>query len=143
MAGNNLAAEPDTSESELGAAATVPGRIVAAWAANDADAFAETFAVDGTMILPGDVYLKGREAIRSFMAAGYEGEYKGSTVTGQPLDARLLSSTTAVVVTQGGVLRPGDAAVTAQEEIRATWVLGKYDGQWLISAYHNSRTANI
>lgn len=138
MASNPTEA-PDT---ELGAAFAVPGRIVAAWAANDADAFAAAFAEDGTMILPGDVYLKGRDAIRSFMAAGYAGPYKGSTVTGEPLDARVLSATSAVVITQGGVLKAGDAAVTPEEEIRATWVLGKYEGEWLISAYHNSRTAS-
>jgi uncharacterized protein (TIGR02246 family) len=126
--------------SDQAAAQAVPGLIVAAWAANDADAFARAFAPDGTMLLPGDVYLKGRDAIRDFMAAGYEGPYKGSTVTGTPLDARFLSPTSAVVVTVGGVLLPGDAEVSDEQEIRATWVLAKYDGEWLIGAYHNSRT---
>ncbi|MGQ0842196.1 SgcJ/EcaC family oxidoreductase, partial [Actinokineospora sp.] len=44
----------------------VPLRLVAAWAENDAEGVANAFTVDGTLILPGDVYKKGREEIRAF-----------------------------------------------------------------------------
>ena len=54
---------PFTSEQEK-EALSVPLRLVAAWAHNDADGVADVFTEDGILILPGDVYKKGREEIR-------------------------------------------------------------------------------
>ena len=131
-----MTAGPSTTDldQEMSAVAAVPQRITTAWAANDATAFAE----DGTMVLPGDVYKKGRGEIEAFMTAGYAGPYKGTNVTGEPLDLKFLGSDAAVLVTQGGVLAPGESKVAPEREIRATWVLRKQDGDWLITAYHNS-----
>jgi uncharacterized protein (TIGR02246 family) len=117
--------------------AEVPGRIVAAWAGNDAGAFADAFTPDGTMVLPGDVFVKGRDAIRSYMDEMFSGPYKGSRVTGAPVDARLLGDVFGVLVTEGGVLLPGEETVAPERGIRATWVLVDQDG-WRIAAYHNS-----
>src|SRR4051795_11491398 len=83
------------------AIAAVPARMVAAWAAHDADAFAELFTEDGTMILPGQ-YQKGRAVIWDFMAAGYAGHYKGTRVTGQPLEIKPLGADAVALVTEGG-----------------------------------------
>lgn len=116
----------------------VPQRIMAAWAQNDADAFAEVFAEDGTMILPGDVFVKGREGIRSFMAAGYSGPYRGTRVYGEPISATFLGDSAGVLITQGGVLAPGETEVAPERAVRAMWVLSKQDGEWLIAAYQNT-----
>lgn len=135
----------DTSSTATGvdpaAVQDVPARFVAAWAANDADAFASVCAEDATMVLPGDVFLRSRREIRDFMAAGFSGDYKGTRVTGTPVSVRFLSPDVAVLITQGGVLDPGDTMVSAKRAIRAIWVLSRTGDEWLVSAYQNTPIA--
>jgi uncharacterized protein (TIGR02246 family) len=117
--------------------AAVPGRLVSAWAAQDAEAFSQLFIQDGTMILPG-VYKKGREDIRKHMEAGYAGPYKGTSVTGIPLEMKPLGSDAFALITVGGVLAPGEQEVSAKEAIRASWILVKDDdGTWRLAVYQN------
>ena len=125
-------AEHNTEEAAI---AGVPQRIVAAWANHDADAFASVFTEDGTLILPG-VYRKGYDDIRKFMNEAFKGPYRGTQVTGAPLDLHRHKDT-AVIVTRGGVLFPGDSEVTAERAIYATWVVVKDNGEWLLTAYQN------
>lgn len=127
-----------TEQPDTDALREVPQRIVKAWADNDADAFAEVFTEDATLILPGDVFIVGKEDIRSFMAAGYAGPYRDTRVHGVPVSVKLLGSQSAVLVTEGGVLAPGDETVAPERAIRATWVLVERDGQWLITSYQNT-----
>lgn len=113
-------------------------RITEAWAGNDADAFADAFTENGSMILPNDVFLTSREQIRAFMAAAFSGPYRGTRVFGEPLLSRQLSDTVVVLTTRGGVLQPGEETVSDDGAIRATWVLTKQDGDWLIASYQNT-----
>jgi uncharacterized protein (TIGR02246 family) len=124
---------PDALVAEI---AAVPGRLVSAWAAHDAEAFSQLFLQDGTLILPG-VYKKGREEIRQFMEAGYAGPYKGTTVTGTPLDVKPLGTDAVALLTVGGVLAPGEKEVSTKEAIRAAWILVKDDGTWRLAVYQN------
>ncbi|MEJ3747477.1 SgcJ/EcaC family oxidoreductase [Actinomycetes bacterium KLBMP 9797] len=128
-------AGPATADAR--AAAQVPARIVAAWAHHDADAFAEVFTEDGTMIMPG-VHLTGRDAIRSYMTSGFTGRYQGTRVTGQPVRVAVLAPEAAVLVTRGGVLLPGESEVAPERLIHASWVLVKRDGSWRLAVYQNS-----
>jgi uncharacterized protein (TIGR02246 family) len=127
-----------TVATEQAAVAAVPQRIIAAWAGNDAEAFAAAFTEDGTMALPGGVFVKGRPGIKEFMAAGYAGPYKGTRVHGEPVDVRFIGKEGAIVVTVGGVLAPGETEVARERSVRAIWVLAKQDGEWLIAAYQNT-----
>ncbi|HUZ25816.1 MAG TPA: SgcJ/EcaC family oxidoreductase [Streptosporangiaceae bacterium] len=129
------------SADDAQAVQNVPGRIVAAWAKNDAEAFAAVFTEDGTLILPGDVFLKSREEIRSFMAEAFAGPYKGTNVTGKPLAVKPLADGVALVITQGGVLAAGQAEVSAEQAIRASWLLARQGSEWLITAYQNTPIA--
>jgi uncharacterized protein (TIGR02246 family) len=119
----------------------VPGRIVAAWQAHDAEAFAAAFTEDGSMILPGGVYLTGRPAIRDFMAEGFVGRYRGTRVTGTPLAYKPLADDVVLLLTEGGVLAEGESKVSAAEAIRASWLLRRVAGHWLITAYQNTPIA--
>lgn len=116
--------------------AAVPARMVAAWAAHDAAAFARLFTEDGTLILPG-VYKKGRDEIREFMAAGYAGPYRGTTVTGSPIDLKPLGNDAVALLTTGGVIAAGENELSAGDAIRASWILVKRDGQWQLAVYQN------
>jgi uncharacterized protein (TIGR02246 family) len=102
---------------------TVAKRIQAAWKANDADAFADTFAANGSLLMR-DNQLKSREEIRAYMAAGFAGPLKGARVKGGPIEIKFLTDDVALVVTEGGVIMPGDGdEVAPANSIRATWVI--------------------
>lgn len=130
------AAAAGPSGADQAAIAALPNQLTAAWAAHDANSFAELFTEDGTLILPG-YYRKGRDEIREFMTAGFAGRYKGSRVTGQPIDIKPLGTGAAALITQGGVLAPGETEVSAKAAIRASWILVKRNGQWLLAVYQN------
>jgi uncharacterized protein (TIGR02246 family) len=130
------------STADMAQLAAVPQRIVAAWAKNDAEEFASIFLEDGILVLPG-VLLHNRAEIRDYMDAGFAGPYKGTNVTGQVVEARTLGPGSAVVVTEGGVLAPGESSVAPERAIRAFWVLVQRDGGWALASYMNTPGANL
>lgn len=108
-----------TGEDEK-AVLSVAMRIQAAWAANDADAFADLFTENGSLLMQ-DEQLLSREQIRAFMAAGFAGPLKGARVKGGPLLVTFLSDDAAMVVTEGGIIPSGEDAVSPEGQIRAVW----------------------
>ncbi|MET8144099.1 SgcJ/EcaC family oxidoreductase [Sphaerisporangium sp. NPDC005288] len=130
-------AAPAVTDKDKAAVVSVPSRIVAAWASHNAKAFAEVFTPDGTMILPG-AFSKGTADIEAYMTAAFAGPYKGTQVTGLPIDMRFLNADTALVITQGGVLAAGENKVHPDRAVRATWVVARHEGQWKLAAYQNS-----
>ncbi|MFI1718244.1 SgcJ/EcaC family oxidoreductase [Streptomyces litmocidini] len=125
------------TDEDKAAIAALPQRVVEAWAAHDADAFAEVFTPDGSMIIPG-VFQKGREAIRAFLTQAFQGPFKGTRVTGTPVDLRFANSDSGILITQGGILAPGETEPSAERAVNASWVVVKREGQWFLAAYQNS-----
>jgi len=115
----------------------VLARLYKAWEANDAEAFVADYTDDASVVQPG-VYKKDREEIRATMAAGFAGPLSGSRATDHPAGVRFLTDDTAVLISEGGVIFPGQDAVASERLVRATWVLVKRDGGWRIASYHNS-----
>jgi uncharacterized protein (TIGR02246 family) len=109
----------------------------AAWEANDADKFVAVYLDDATVVQP-RVHKKNRQEIRTTMAAGFGGPLKGSRVIDTPQDVRFVNDKTAIVVSEGGILFPGETACPSDRLVRATWVMAKRDGDWFVAAYHNS-----
>lgn len=126
---------PFTREAEK-AVLTVPIRIMAAWAANDADAFADVFTENGSLLMQ-DEQLTSRMEIRNYMAEGFRGPLKGAKVTGWPRTVELLDDTVAMVVTQGGILMAGDTGLASDREIRATWIAVVQDQQWKLLSHQS------
>ena len=128
--------KPQLSAALKAELSVVPIRLVTAWEANDAVAFSELFTEDGTLILPG-VYKKGREEIRQFMEDGFANQYKGTSVTGTPLDIKPLGRDAIALITVGGVTSPGENKVSPKAAIRASWILVKSEGLWRLAVYQN------
>jgi uncharacterized protein (TIGR02246 family) len=106
-----------------------------AWADGDADAFADWYAEDATVILPG-FFLRGRNDIRANMGGAFAGALKGSQRRHEVRGVRLLGGETALVVTRSVTLFPGETEPPAGREELATWALSRHDGRWLVEAYH-------
>ncbi|MEO6702288.1 MAG: SgcJ/EcaC family oxidoreductase [Jatrophihabitantaceae bacterium] len=124
------------TKADQAAIAAVPARMVKAWAEHDADAFADLFVEDGSMMLPGR-YAKGKDEIRAFMSAAFAGPYKGTQVTGTPIELRRLATGAVALITVGGVIPAGKKQLADSDAIRASWILVKRDGEWFLSVYHN------
>jgi len=126
-----------SSANDQAAVAALTAQVIAAWAYHDADGFADLFTEDGTMILPG-MYKKGREEIRLYLKEAFEDQYKDTQVTGKPIDMRFFGPDAALLLTQGGVLSPGETEVSDGQAIRAAWFVVRTDGEWRLAAYQNS-----
>jgi uncharacterized protein (TIGR02246 family) len=120
-----------------GAVLTVPLRIRAAWERNDADAFAEVF-IDNGSLLVGDEQLRGREEIRSYMAEAFGGTYRGTSISEEPVEIQMLTDDTAIAITQGGICQVGESAVDPAGEYRAMWVIVQQHGDWRLAARQTS-----
>jgi uncharacterized protein (TIGR02246 family) len=107
-----------------------------AWADGDADAFADWYAEDATVILPG-FSLRGRAEIRTNMGDAFAGPLKGSKRLHVVQDARFLGDDTALVVTRSVTAFPREAEPPAGQQEHATWAFSRHDGRWLIEAYHS------
>jgi uncharacterized protein (TIGR02246 family) len=115
----------------------VLGNLYQAWEAGDADAFVTDYTEDATAIMPG-TYRKSKEEVRQNMAEGFASYLKGSTNIDKLESIRFLGENAAVAVSETSLRFPGETEVPAERMVRATWVLEKRGGTWLLAAYHNS-----
>jgi len=134
MTSKTTAAGPDADRQ---AVLDVLARLYQAWEAGDAEAFVADYIDDASVIQPG-VYEKDREEIRTTIAAAFAGPLSGSRVAARPVNVRFLTGDTAIVVSEDGIIFPGQGAVANERLVRATWVLVRRDGGWRIASYHNS-----
>jgi len=110
---------------------------MAAWAENDADAFTSFYAEDVSVVLAGGLFYRDRAGIRDYMAEGFAGPMKGSTAVDVPEHVRIVGGDTAIVVSRSGYKLPQESEASPERLRRATWVLTKQDGRWLVQSYHN------
>jgi uncharacterized protein (TIGR02246 family) len=107
------------SDTDRRAVLDVLAGVYRAWEAGDAEAFVADYTADASVIQPG-VYEKDREEIRTDIAAGFAGPLKGSRVSARPVVVRFLTGDTAIVVSEDGIIFPGQDAVASERLVRAT-----------------------
>jgi uncharacterized protein (TIGR02246 family) len=129
---------------EEAAARDVVDRVGRAWARHDGDAFADSYTKEATLILSGDRFLEGREAIRAVINHQFKAGHANTTLLQDIVNFRFISDGVAVAITEGGVLATGESKPAPERAIRATWVIAKQDdGEWLLAAYQNTRDADV
>lgn len=129
----------ETQKQEEAAVLDVVKGVYQAWNDADADAFVAEYFEDASAILPG-AYMRSRQEIRGAMAFSFNGPLKGTRASDKVLDVRFLNDDAAVVITETGVLIPGETEAPPERTVYATWVLAKQDGKWQLAAYTNSPT---
>jgi uncharacterized protein (TIGR02246 family) len=127
----------DTRTDDTSAVRDLLQQVYAAWADNDADAFAALYVDDATVVMPG-VFHRGRPAVRDYMAGAFAGPLKGSRGVDDPQDIRIVGADTAIVVSRAGIIMAGEQSLPAERERLATWVISRQGGRWLIAAYANA-----
>lgn len=142
LAGFGVTEDPEYyrgyTEPDEKAVLTIAMSIQEAWLRNDADLFADLFAENGSLLMQ-DRQLTGREEIREYMAASFAGPLRGARVKGGPLSVTFLGDEAAMVITEGGIILPGEDTVTPERQIRATWVVGKRpDGRPMLMSHQGS-----
>jgi uncharacterized protein (TIGR02246 family) len=66
---------------------------------------------------------------------------RGTRVHSDPVGIRPVNDQLILVVTQGGVLAPGESQLAPERSLRASWVFTRSGADWLVAAYHRSRLA--
>jgi uncharacterized protein (TIGR02246 family) len=129
----------ETQQQDQDAVVAVVHGVHESWDKGDPDAFVSQYAENASATLPG-AYMNSRQAIHGSMTFLFNGPLKGTRASDKVLDVRFINDQTAVVITETGVMIPGEDAAPPERTAYATWVLGKQDGEWRIAAYCNSPT---
>lgn len=125
---------------ERAAVLAAPLRAKAAWDDNDADAFADAFVENGSILFDDD-QLTDRDAIRTYLRDAFAGKLRGTRVIQDPVEVKILSPDVAVVITQGGVVYEDETEVPANRAVRSTWVSVRREGQWRLFSQQSSPIA--
>jgi uncharacterized protein (TIGR02246 family) len=132
-------ADPGSAE-EL-AVRSLLDRQLDAWTDGNGASFAATYTADGDLTAFDGTHVAGRQEIASFMQAQFDGFLKGTRVVAEPKRIRFLDHGVAVMITQGGVMFPGEAAVPAERLSIQTFVVTRSEGDWRFAAFQNTRIA--
>ncbi|MEV0646369.1 SgcJ/EcaC family oxidoreductase [Phytomonospora sp. NPDC050363] len=108
-----------------------------AWEFGDADGMVADYTADATAIMPGSLR-DSRTVIAENTAMAFVGPLKGTSTHNERLSLRFVGEDAAIVVSESGILFPGETDVADTGKVNATWVFEKRDGRWLIAACHNS-----
>ncbi len=125
------------SAGDQAAVAFIPSRVVAAWNAQNPDAFANVFSDGGTMILLGEI-CRGREEIRAFASAVFAGRYRGARVSARPISVQFFGPHVGTLISEWSLLRPAGGEALDADTWQVSWVVVRSDRGWELAAYQSS-----
>jgi uncharacterized protein (TIGR02246 family) len=125
-----------TATDDARAVRAVLDEVYAAWANNDPDAFVAPYAADATAVHTG-AYMPNRDAIRATIAAVLAGELRGSRGVHEVQSIRFIGADTAIVLSKGAIVFPGQAEAAPESRTLDGWVLRRHDAEWRVEAFHN------
>lgn len=111
--------------------------VLAAWNADDADAFAAPFADDGQVVGFDGSEITGRASIAEQMAAIFADHATGSYV-GIVRSVRPLGRDAALLRAVSGVVPAGESDLKPELNAIQSLVAERRDGHWKIILYHNT-----
>jgi uncharacterized protein (TIGR02246 family) len=111
--------------------------VLAAWNADDADAFAASFADDGQVVGFDGSEITGRASIAEQMAAIFADHATGSYV-GIVRSVRPLGPDAALLRAVSGVVPAGESDLKPELNAIQSLVAERHDGRWKIILYHNT-----
>jgi uncharacterized protein (TIGR02246 family) len=111
-------------------------RIYAAFAANDADVYADAYAEPAVAVMPG-AYPNGRVALQSAMRQLFAGPLAGATGEFDVQSIRYLGTDVAVVISRARVLLADQSDAAAVEPWLDTWVISRVSGTWQVESFHS------
>jgi uncharacterized protein (TIGR02246 family) len=114
--------------------------LLAAWNADDAQAFAAPFARDGIVVGFDGSELLGREAIAAELGRIFADHATGSYV-GIVRSVRALADDVALLHAVAGVVPAGEQDVNPSLNSVQSLVATRRDGRWEIDLYHNTPAA--
>jgi uncharacterized protein (TIGR02246 family) len=119
-------------------------RLTRAWNDGDAAAYGRLFTEDADYVTFFGLNMPGRAQIESGHRALFEGPLKGSKLTGlgAPAKVRFVRPDVAVVVVGGGSSVAGADITDEGRESTVSFVLVREDGEWLITAFQNTRVSD-
>lgn len=110
-----------------------------AWDRNDAAAYAAFFTDDSDYIAFDGTRLRGRAANEALHAKLFAGVLRGTRISGEVDDIRLLGEGVALVHTHGAVLFPWQEQTPRSRASIQTMVAVRTPEGWRFSAFHNTR----
>lgn len=123
-------------------------RMVAAWNAGDAKAFAEVFTEDADYITFFGAHLKGRKQIETTHEPLFTHALKGSRIgppsTGQTApEIRFLSEDVALVISRGGTVLAGQSTPTPDRDSIMTLTAVRRPDGWRLASFQNTRVTPL
>ncbi len=131
-----------TAEADVRA---VLDRLTQAWNDGDATAYGRLFTEDADYITFFGLNMPGRAAIESGHRALFEGPMKGSKLTGNlgaETTVRFVRPDVAIAVVGGGSSLAGGETADPGRESTVGFALVQEDGEWLITAFQNTRVSD-
>jgi len=118
---------------------TIHQRMIDAWNAGDADAFAAPFTDEADFVAFEGTHLKGRREIAAFHRQAFDTVVKGTRLEGEVKFVRFLSAAVAVMHSAVRVTLQGQTAASPSRDSMQLTVVVKRDGEWRSEGLMNAR----